>query len=484
MKLLSIITLMMALISCSKKSSYDEDSSLYYPQSFSSLEQELKSTDFNCDSSDQCPENVGLIYMNTNGSDYSPQIGRCTGFLVQDNIVGTNSHCIPDHLRGYRNSCSGQIAIRFMNKGSTNVFDCVELLDNSPLGVYDADYAFFKIKSTGIKPLTISQSGIKDNQNISIARVTPSRSTLGGTLSVDSCRVALGSLLNLKATNSWAETGLAVDCEAIPGNSGSPVLDSSGKVIGILQSKMRSQFLANLESSFKKFGLELPDQVKPHFIFTNLSCIESEGILQKQSKCESGKKLAFTSCLEMDEEENEKRGARVVDVWKNELPDIFVYKFVTNIKDGGSINAEPLCIKNSEQVSSYKSFVKKKGVIGFRRDHLNLNYYRTMKLGAKFSVDEDLRLQPTMDFIEQFRSEYNVDLKLKNNTWEGTFNSTLNQRGIDLSQVKLPLKVTSCTQAQIDRGNLSYVKMLDGSLLTEKEYIEQRQKKSRVKCEK
>jgi hypothetical protein len=485
-QLLLLMLTMFTVISCSQESSQDDDISTYIPENYSSLKEELKKTDFSCESTINCPDNVGLVYINSNGNEYSPQVGRCTGFLVKENIVGTNSHCVPKHLKNGSRSCTGQLAIRFMNSGKKNVFDCEELLDHSPLGVYEPDYSFFRIEPTGIKPLKVSQNGIKDNQNILVARVTPSQYSLGGTLSVDSCRIALGSLLNLQATNSWAKTGLAVDCEAIPGNSGSPVLNNNGEVIGILQSKMKDQFLVNLEHSFKQFGLNLPDQVKPHFIFTNLSCIESEGILEKMDKCEQGQKLAFTDCLELDTEENEKRASRVVDVWKRELPDIFVYNFIANIADGGSISADPLCVKTKEQTSSYSTYVKRKGIIGFRKDNIELKYPKIIKLGARFETDHDLRLRPTMDFREDFRSEYEVKIEQSSQKWNGTINSTYNDSRFNLSSIKIPTNISSCTKQQIESGDQSFVKMKDKTLLTEAEYLEleEKKKKNQIMCEK
>lgn len=90
----------------------------YYPKSYESIESDLRSATFQCSDPNQFPKNVGMILMNSDGNQYHPSIGQCTGFLTSHDIVATNSHCIPDHLKSRGAKCDSDMAIRFMPTSS------------------------------------------------------------------------------------------------------------------------------------------------------------------------------------------------------------------------------------------------------------------------------------------------------------------------------------------------------------------------------
>lgn len=108
---------------------------------------------------------MGLIAVNGSGDVLRPQLGQCSGFLIAEDIVATNSHCVPKLLKENEKSCDQFLAVKFIGfhgDGLPNIYSCEELLKFSSLDALGPDYAFFRIAPTGINPLPISQAGIDD----------------------------------------------------------------------------------------------------------------------------------------------------------------------------------------------------------------------------------------------------------------------------------------------------------------------------------
>lgn len=487
---LMVILFLSLFISCGEKS--DDGDSYYYPDNYKSLVQELKSTDFNCADEKNCPDNIGLIYNNSDGSTTYPKIGRCTGFLIKENIVATNSHCIPDHVKenSMKVYCHDYIAIRFIGDSKKKVFKCEEMLDFSDdISGITPDYAFFKIKPTKIQPLDISQSGIKDNQSSYIAKVTPSEYSLGGTLEVEDCRVAIGSLLNLNGTNSFSNTGLVVDCGVIPGNSGSPIINQNGEAIGIAQSFFKRNVIANLEESFKRLKLDLPDEIIPHAHFTNFSCVESQNLLKANPSCENGSKLTFNMCFNANADEEEVRRADeeeevVLKQWTQELPEIFLYNIVFNPGEA-FYQADPICVKTKEQLSNYDDYVNKSGgLYNSAREEIRLSYEKELKDLYKFNVDRDFRLEYIAEILSGEKIKHNIILWGNGKEWSGE--SKLMRRSYSnnyLRNRKL-LSLKTCSKEEITEGNKRLISISNKTITLDEFKKLNEKKKESIKCEK
>ena len=184
------------------------------------IESKLKKANFYCESPSDCPDNVGIIYANTNGRPYNPDISQCTGFLISENIVATNSHCIPQRLKSKGSLCGGQIAIRFIGHEEKDVYNCKRIIDFSNIAPFRPDYAFFEIEPTKTTPLTIHKGGLSNNEAIKVFQVTPLNDESGGVLQSKECKVALSTVLNIKGLSSWSKTSLALGCKTVQGNSG------------------------------------------------------------------------------------------------------------------------------------------------------------------------------------------------------------------------------------------------------------------------
>ena len=480
------ITLSISLINCSKK---DSDVPSYIPyftaEDYSGIEKELSDADFYCAYNSNCPNNVGLIFSNIDGDEYYPRISQCTGFLVAKDIVATNSHCIPDRLKSKGADCSSQIAIRFidnMSTGEKNIYSCSKILDYSPVVFFDPDYSFFRLsKKTDLKPLKIYKNGLKDNQSITIAKVTPLDYSKGGILDMENCKIGLSTLLNLKSTNSWSKTAVGLGCFSENGNSGSPVLNSDNEVLGILQGKAAKEYKDLLEQVFQDYKLQLPDQIIPHMVFTSLSCVaDPVNKSFNQKKCKYAESLSMSDCIDFDNEVTKANSDRIQTKWSRALPKIFLYEYLSDTEKL-STTAIPICIKPKESFSNYERFITLKGVTGFQSENINTNYPRSIKFGIRFSVDKEFRLSPEMDFVEELRASFNINITKQDDTWSGTTNSTFTDwySNIDLTEMKQPVSLPICSEKQLLANKITKAKLPDGDIISEEELKQQEDIKDR-----
>jgi hypothetical protein len=269
-----------------------------YPthQSKSEVQRALEIAPLSCDLGDGACKaafgTVGLVAMATEGDPSSTYtLGQCTGFLYgANNIVALNSHCITDNIWNNRADCGKYLGIKFVEgsvtRATNSVRMCKELLFRSPLKRGNAagepvqDFAFFRIDPYDVKPMKISDKMSLNNSTVQLNKINPiGKDSLGGVATISRCETRLKSDLNQKYTTQWYETGLAVEkrvadlsspCLVIPGNSGSPVINESGEVIGIAQA-----FTTSLTAAFKSDLVERrwPERIPGHFHFTQVNCI-------------------------------------------------------------------------------------------------------------------------------------------------------------------------------------------------------------------
>lgn len=475
-----------ALTGCGSGSSSGPTYTNYYtPEDYSGLKNELRAADFFC-ASGLCPENVGLLLINKNGSESSPALSQCSSFLIANDILATNSHCIPDYLKGSGSSCEGKMAVRFLNRDvQKSIFGCKKVLFYSSLDkVFGSDVAFLQIEPTGITPFQIHKEGLKDDQKITMMKVNPWGYKAGGTLEVENCNVAWNTLLNIKATGLWSETGLAWGCHVIQGNSGSPVVAENGQVLGVMQSLMTENWSREIEKVFKSMNLRMPNPLPPHGNFTNLSCIADPVTGQANiEKCETTKARNLFDCVSVGSTEKSKASAEAVfQKWKSELPSIFVYEFITSTQTQ-SVDARPLCVKPKEKFADYNKYVSRRGILGFRKDAMSFRYPRTIFIGSNLSLDSRMKLSPDIQYREADRLTYQVEVSKEEKTWNGSMNSSFSNLilGIDLNSLKVPVSLEECTDQQLNNTkDITRVNIGSGTTISEEEYnkLNKNEKKS------
>jgi hypothetical protein len=481
---------LIATLSCTEKSdelgSWESGPHYYNLEKNGKLLEELKKSQLSCKNKLECPNNVGMILFNNNNSETSPQVGQCTGFLIDDDIVATNSHCIPSYLKNSSESCEGKIGIRFISTESElKVFMCKELISYSPQGIFDPDYAFFKIENSKIRPFKIYKGGLTDKQKIKIIVANPLMSVRGAIIEAKTCQVQLATLLNLKSTNKWSRTGIGFGCDAISGNSGSPVLNKRGEVLGILQSEMKEAYNAIIADNFSKYKTKVPEVLPPHFLFTSLSCIKDPVTnVSSESECINGEKLDITDCTDFLNEKTNSNSASVFESWKSKLPEVFKFEITFDVKENIYL-AHPICVKTREQINNFDNFVVQKGIFGNRKDNIELNYTQAIKVGAKIQIENTTyHLNPELQFFVDQNMDYVIKLvkERKSEKWEGFTNSLFTSRNIhfDLTNIKIPLSLMSCTVEQADSKETVKIKSKNGEIFSEEEFMKIEQKNKRV----
>jgi hypothetical protein len=106
-------------------------------------------------------------------------------------------------------------------------------------------------------------------------------------------------------------------------------------------------------------------------------------------------------------------------------------------------------------------------------------------VGGRFTVDNEYRLEPELQFVEETRSEYRIDLVKEGGQWAGTTNSTYSdwRTQMDFTKIKLPIILPECTDEQIGSDEVSKIKLASGDVLTEQEYKKRQESREKKTCE-
>lgn len=177
-----------------------------------------------------CPEGIGRVFaVNFEDADNS---SMCTGFLVARDLVMTNSHCVYAGPITLKKTCDGLYFSFSSEYGVQEQARCSEIIWRDPKQRGDGyfrrgqqDFALVRLdRHLPLEPLTVDREGL---QNWS--EVYP--------IVIDHVDAINARVVKLKCQAHQLEAeGFAKlgNCPAISGNSGSPVIDQNGNVVGIL----------------------------------------------------------------------------------------------------------------------------------------------------------------------------------------------------------------------------------------------------------
>ncbi|RZA00189.1 MAG: trypsin-like serine protease, partial [Proteobacteria bacterium] len=164
MKNLFLLLLPFTLLSACSKEAEDPNPpiSLVREVPAASLSDALKLREdarLKCQDPAHCPANVGLFLATKPDGVLS-----CTGFLVEEDVVATNSHCFPNAIKELSDLCAERVSITFAASGGRpeEKFSCAEFLGASARpNALSPDLALFRLaKKTGRAPFPIDRSGV------------------------------------------------------------------------------------------------------------------------------------------------------------------------------------------------------------------------------------------------------------------------------------------------------------------------------------
>ncbi len=238
-----------------------------------------------CANNQDCPEAVGLLtFFNSRGA------GMCTAFLIAPDLALTNSHCISDEVRQKPELASQVMKLMFpttltRSEQTVAISDVLQYSDisfSTPSAVgKKPDYALLRLKNAISErlPLVLSQDGFADELPFQMYSVTPmSKYAIIGLLEVKKCQTMMHSAAQPSYSNPFTSIVSFSDCQVKHGNSGSPMVDFSGKVRGIVHAGYEDS-----STIAKNFGMARGD---PLSLGTNLACVEIPGFQKvTQNEC-------------------------------------------------------------------------------------------------------------------------------------------------------------------------------------------------------
>ena len=190
----------------------------------------LANQNITCSDADFCPEGIARMFaINFEDANNS---STCSAFLISQDVVMTNTHCVYGQKFSLKKICSGLFFV-FPAHGLSYTAQCSEILwrDNRQDGRHfyrdgDNDFALVKLDwKIPLTPLKLVKGGIKPGSKV-FPVVVDQMGGFNARITKLECKVD-----KLIAKYGVAQLG---DCPVISGNSGSPVLDENQNVIGLI----------------------------------------------------------------------------------------------------------------------------------------------------------------------------------------------------------------------------------------------------------
>jgi hypothetical protein len=218
----------------------------------------------------ECPGNVGLFL-----AAKPDGLLSCTAFLIGDDLVATNSHCLPAAVKDVAGICAERVRIIFPRASGQGEesFACAEVMGASERpNALSPDLAVIKLaKKTTRSFVRISREGINPGATYRAVKVNPADGASGVIVKADCLAVANSYRYPLYSKPSDPVVTVG-DCKSIVGNSGSPLLSKNGEAVGILQADLG---VGDLARKTWEPHLAPGESFAPLALATNLACLAS-----------------------------------------------------------------------------------------------------------------------------------------------------------------------------------------------------------------
>jgi V8-like Glu-specific endopeptidase len=339
-----------------------------------------------------CPEGVGLLLT----SKLDRTIHGCTAFLVEHDIIMTDSHCIPEDLKSPGSSGKGRMQIKFPSTNETVDIDyTIFTSDISDKNKFSQDYAILKLDGyTSNRPLMLSRSGFKDASQVKILKVSPGPDNTG-TLAEMNCLVRQNLPLFPAFKNDQSPQASITDCYTVEGNSGSPILNEKNEVVGLVKSILKIE-----ETPVGRIMNPQDIAALPRFtLATNISCIPdfSEPPTKLSDSCKedmSGQKY-YENFSNIYRETMRNAGASINNQvqekmrdWANLNSTVFRWTFKPVTNEHPSYKAELDCIQPlAKWIGQYSNF------LGFTKSEATMTG-GAYTFGAGAGADKNFKLHP------------------------------------------------------------------------------------------
>lgn len=224
-----------------------------------------------CEGNQVCPNYIAKVVV-VQGKD---SFKFCTGFLTEDNIIATSASCLPNLLRLNGQDCSNDVFFFFPKTvyrpaervNCNKVSLASELSGDDPI-LWRDDVVFLETqeKVSFRKQAQIVRDGIQNSRQY-VSWMIDQQDEYSALIKRSNCEGVHKNYVNPLTTNESSPNMVLADCKLTNGGMGAPVVDSRGKIRGMMSKDMDSKLRTYLEST----GL-LTNGLKPMAHATNFAC--------------------------------------------------------------------------------------------------------------------------------------------------------------------------------------------------------------------